>query len=114
MGGKRQDYQPAVAQFISDHTANNYSETEAGETGPADRSQFEAGKAILTGPVVKNPPRRAKPTPAARIAVKPAQSNLSRFAIIPSSPPHPIVQCFALPQPPKLPYLRTQSDEVSG
>jgi hypothetical protein len=77
--GKRGDDQLSIADLVDDDAADDDSEAEADEAHAADLSELRAGEAEVGAPVIENAAAIAKPTPAARMAMKPAQR--SRFAL---------------------------------
>ena len=72
---KRSENKFAVSNFVDDESSNDDSKAETRKACSSDHSEVGTGKAIIRLPASKIPPRMAKPTPAARIAMNPAYNN---------------------------------------
>lgn len=79
-----EDDEFAVADLVADESADDDAEAKADESCAADRAKLCAGEAELGPQLSKMPPRMAKPTPAARMAMNPAQRSRLAFGAIPS------------------------------
>ena len=81
---ERGDDELAVADLVDDEAADDDAEAEAGEPGAGDLPSSAPVKPNSAPQLARMPPRTPKPTPAARMAAKPAQSRRPAFGVIPS------------------------------